>query len=146
MSAPTPTSALVHSSTLVTAGVYLLSQNMVIRLTQFFIVLIIALTTIRIANISALNSWDFKKLVALSTLRQMSILFVILCVRDKSIIINHLLNHASFKSLLFLRAGGFITLEKYRQDVRVYNILFLKNPLIVSIFLIRVFGLIGVPY
>ena len=145
MAAPTPTSALVHSSTLVTAGVYLLSQNTIIRITQIRLVIRVSIATILIANLSAIFRHDLKTIVALSTLRQMRILFIILCIIHKNIIIIHLLNHASFKSILFLIVGVYIIAEESDQDNRFYSKAH-KNYLFLIIFFGTLMGLMGIPF
>lgn len=76
IAAPTPVSSLVHSSTLVTAGVYVLIrhiENLYIFISQDLIV-IRGMITIIIASVSALGETDMKKIVALSTLRQLGII------------------------------------------------------------------------
>ncbi len=77
MAAPTPVSALVHSSTLVTAGVFLLIRFFyyLSRVWWFKpLLLLIAVRTIIIAGISANLETDLKKIIALSTLRQLGVI------------------------------------------------------------------------
>jgi len=76
IAAPTPVSSLVHSSTLVTAGVYLIFRhlNELIKFSLLNYILIIGTATIIIARVSALNEKDIKKIVALSTLRQLGLI------------------------------------------------------------------------
>jgi NADH-ubiquinone oxidoreductase chain 5 len=80
MAAPTPVRALVHSSTLVTAGIVLIIKfyYVIIRTTLQNILLFIGVVTIFVAGLTTLLEIDFKKLVALSTLRQIGILVFIL--------------------------------------------------------------------
>jgi len=147
IAAPTPTSALVHSSTLVTAGVFLLIQysNYFSR-RQKFLLINISLITLIIASFSTIYNWDLKKLVALSTLRQLRIMFIMLLSSSKLIIINHLLNHAVFKALLFISVGYVMYNRSDNQDIRYYRAVFFFNPRILISFLLSIFGLIGLPY
>merc|ERR1712142_225122 len=80
MAAPTPVSALVHSSTLVTAGVYLLIRInlIIIEINMRYILLLIGIITIIIAGMTAIIEIDMKKIIALSTLRQLGIIILTL--------------------------------------------------------------------
>ena len=121
MAAPTPVSSLVHSSTLVTAGVYLLvrhSEFLVINGTRAYLIVIGALT-ILIARFSALFERDLKKMVALSTLRQLGVMMLRLGLGAFFARFFHLLRHAFFKALLFLGTGSIIHNRKDYQDMRV---------------------------
>ena len=81
MAAPTPVSALVHSSTLVTAGVFLLIRfHNIINYKIFLILLISSTLTIFIAGLSATIEIDIKKIIALSTLRQLAIIILALAL------------------------------------------------------------------
>ena len=82
MAAPTPVSALVHSSTLVTAGVYLLirfSPRLVDRGARS-VLLMLAVLTIFMAGLGANVETDLKKVIALSTLSQLGVIITILCL------------------------------------------------------------------
>ena len=117
MAAPTPVSALVHSSTLVTAGVYL-----IIRYNQnnpsYFLLLTGIFTTL-LAGINACNGFDFKKLIALSTLRQLGLMFISLGLGNYKLALYHLVSHGLVKALLFLSAGVIIHQTKSNQDLRI---------------------------
>ena len=125
MAAPTPVSALVHSSTLVTAGVYLLIFFLP-SLNSKIIIFggILCFVTITLSGISAVLEKDFKKIVAFSTLSQMSLLFFMLFSFKKSFCIFHLFSHAFFKSLLFVGVGAILHARFSSQDSRD----FLKTP------------------
>lgn len=106
--APTPISALVHSSTLVTAGLYL-----IIRFESFIFLnsplitlfLILSLFTSLYAGICSVFESDLKKLVALSTLSHLGFIGIALGIGCTSLAFFHLLVHALFKSLLFIGVG-----------------------------------------
>jgi len=120
MAAPTPVSALVHSSTLVTAGVYLLIRmNFLLVQTQMGEVLMVLGTmTIIIAGLAAMLEMDIKKVIALSTLRQLGVIMIILGGGRPVLAYFHLLSHAYFKAILFICAGIIIHNIKDYQDIR----------------------------
>ena len=120
IAAPTPVSALVHSSTLVTAGVYLLIRfNYIIRMSGYSgIVLFLGLITITIAGGSALIELDIKKIIALSTLSQLGVIFFSLGLCQPFLAFFHLVSHAYFKAMLFMAAGSIIHSVKDYQDLR----------------------------
>jgi len=81
MAAPTPVSSLVHSSTLVTAGVYVLIRfNYIFGYFSFLYLKFIFISTMVLAGVCAVLEKDFKKVVAISTLRQLGIIIFILSV------------------------------------------------------------------
>jgi NADH-ubiquinone oxidoreductase chain 5 len=120
MAAPTPVSALVHSSTLVTAGVYLLVRFYPVVASVWIgqLLFFFSSLTIVISRIGALYETDLKKIIALSTLRQLGLIMISLAVGFRVLAFFHLLTHALFKACLFLCAGRVIHLYGGRQDVR----------------------------
>ena len=121
MAAPTPVSALVHSSTLVTAGVYLLYRFYpFIETSTLFrpILLIVASITILIARARAIAECDIKKIIALSTLSQVAVIIFTLRLGIPEIAFFHLITHALFKALLFICAGNIIDIHHHSQDLR----------------------------
>nr|ATJ03299.1 NADH dehydrogenase subunit 5 [Bemisia tabaci] len=119
MAAPTPVSALVHSSTLVTAGVYLMIRFKSIMVASGMnnIVLTVAMITLSMASMNSLLEMDMKKLVALSTLSQISIMFISISTNLYSLAFFHMIMHATFKSLIFLCSSTFIS-NSNTQDLR----------------------------
>lgn len=148
IAAPTPVSSLVHSSTLVTAGVYLLIRHEFFfssnNLTSYIIV--IGTLTIILARLRALYETDLKKIVALSTLRQLGIMFLRLGLGIYLIRFFHLLTHAFFKALLFLATGRIIHRRKDYQDLRFTGRSCYSLPAVNRFILIARFSLIGFPF
>lgn len=121
MAAPTPVSALVHSSTLVTAGVYLL-----IRFHGFFngvneVLFLLSTLTIFMSGLVATFEYDLKKIIALSTLRQLAVIIFSISLGLYDLAFFHLIIHALFKALLFLSAGAIIHGVGGSQDIRFYG-------------------------
>lgn len=145
IAAPTPVSSLVHSSTLVTAGVYLLIRfNLPPSL--IIIIFIISVLTIFMSGLGANYEIDLKKIIALSTLSQLGVIIIALSVKLIEISYFHLLRHALFKSLLFLCAGFFIHSINNNQDIRRISGAWIKSPVITLFFLGASMSLCGFPF
>nr|YP_008994646.1 NADH dehydrogenase subunit 5 [Protostrongylus rufescens]AGW80386.1 NADH dehydrogenase subunit 5 [Protostrongylus rufescens] len=141
MSAPTPVSSLVHSSTLVTAGLVLLMNFNLLVLGYSFlkVLLIIGLFTMFFSSLAALYEEDMKKVVALSTLSQMGFMVFTLGLGLHFVSFLHLVSHALFKSCLFIQMGYFIHSNYSQQDGRFYGsngslFLFVQLQLLVTLF------------
>ena len=107
MAAPTPVSAVVHSSTLVNAGVYLLTRfRPCFNYWLNVILLLVSGLTIFIAGLGVNFEFDLKRIIALSTLRQLGLIITNISIGLSSLAFFHLLTHALFKALLFMCAGG----------------------------------------
>nr|YP_009171507.1 NADH dehydrogenase subunit 5 [Camptonotus carolinensis]AJW76337.1 NADH dehydrogenase subunit 5 [Camptonotus carolinensis] len=148
MAAPTPVSALVHSSTLVTAGVYLLIRfNSLIFGSDWgeFLLLISGLTMF-MAGLGANFEFDLKKIIALSTLSQLGLMMSILAMGYYKLAFFHLLTHALFKALLFMCAGAVIHNMKNSQDIRSMGSLCFQMPLTSACFNVSNFALCGMPF
>jgi len=149
MAAPTPVSALVHSSTLVTAGVFLIIRFYpFIRSEPIFnkIILFVAVSTITIAGISATTECDIKKIIALSTLSQLGIIITRIGLGFPQITFIHMVVHALFKALLFICAGNFINSHSHAQDLRWIGNLSETIPITSSCILIANRALCGFPF
>lgn len=148
IAAPTPVSALVHSSTLVTAGVYLLIRFNILFVDSIFsrILLLIGGLTIFIAGISANFEFDLKKIIALSTLSQLGLIIRILAIGFPKLAFFHLLTHALFKALLFICAGAIIHRIKNSQDIRDIGVLSKFIPFTISCLNISNLALCGIPF
>nr|YP_010878902.1 NADH dehydrogenase subunit 5 [Sambus kanssuensis]WHE42541.1 NADH dehydrogenase subunit 5 [Sambus kanssuensis] len=147
MAAPTPVSSLVHSSTLVTAGVYLvirfyncLSSNLL-----FFLMLISCLTMF-MSGLGANYEYDLKKIIALSTLSQLGLMMASISLGEPILAFFHLLTHALFKALLFMCAGTMIHSMGNMQDIRYYGGFSVLMPLTCCLFIISNLALCGMPF
>lgn len=147
IAAPTPVSALVHSSTLVTAGVYLLIRffNLVNREEWLKIICIVRLYTMLLSGYSANFEFDLKKIIALSTLSQLGFIMFIISNRIVYAAYYYLLIHAFFKSIMFICAGYLIHLSNGIQDIRLINSNIIR-PLIIIFFRISNLSLIAFPF
>nr|ALO64740.1 NADH dehydrogenase subunit 5 [Nomada fabriciana] len=148
MMAPTPVSSLVHSSTLVTAGVYLIirySNLIELNLINNNLLMISSLTMM-FSGLIANFECDFKKIIALSTLSQLGFMMSILSMNFYDLAFLHLLIHAMFKSLMFLCAGSFIHYLNSTQDLRNYSKMMYIFPMKSLIFFFSSLCLCGFPF
>nr|QRW36378.1 NADH dehydrogenase subunit 5 [Nebrioporus canaliculatus] len=147
MAAPTPVSALVHSSTLVTAGVYLLIRfHFILNNYMSLYLLIIGVLTMFMAGLGANFEFDLKKIIALSTLSQLGLMMSILALGGYKLAFFHLLTHAMFKALLFMCAGNVIHNLKDIQDIRFMGNLMVHMPLTCMCMNISNLALCGMPF
>nr|AML26660.1 NADH dehydrogenase subunit 5 [Ptiliidae sp. BMNH 1274724] len=147
MAAPTPVSSLVHSSTLVTAGIYLLirfNYSLDYKICNYL--LFISSLTMFMAGIGANFEFDLKKIIALSTLSQLGLMMSILFIGSFELAFFHLLVHALFKALLFMCAGNIIHNMLNYQDIRFMGGLIKFIPLTLTFFNISNLSLCGFPF
>nr|YP_009072496.1 NADH dehydrogenase subunit 5 [Oxyopes sertatus]AIP86900.1 NADH dehydrogenase subunit 5 [Oxyopes sertatus] len=145
MSAPTPISALVHSSTLVTAGIYLMIR-ITTNIHPFILISLMFISSITAlyAGLSANWEQDLKKIIALSTLSQMAMMMFAISIKSSSLSYFHLIIHAYFKSLMFMCAGILIHESSY-QDMRLMSNSN-YNPSINSTLALTNMALMGLPF
>ena len=148
MAAPTPVSALVHSSTLVTAGVYLLFRVLpaVKRAERLVTIGALGAVTTFMARLSAFLESDLKKIVALSTLRQLGVIILRMALHLPILAFFHLIVHAFFKALLFIATGNVIHNSNDYQDLRRRGGNRLALPFNQSIIVLTKIRLCGVPF
>lgn len=148
IAAPTPVSSLVHSSTLVTAGVYLLCRfhlRLHSTTTPLFL-LVLGLITALGAGLCALVETDIKKIIALSTLSQLGIIIIGIGLRQVKLALFHLVVHAFFKALIFISIGNLIHISGDFQDLRRVSVTVQTSPLTYIIFFCSVVRLSGIPF
>nr|AOX13370.1 NADH dehydrogenase subunit 5 [Amphioctopus aegina] len=149
MAAPTPVSALVHSSTLVTAGVFLLIRfyNYLVEVVFFCnFLLFISIMTTFMSGICAVYEYDMKKVIALSTLSQLGVMMMSLGLKMPMLALFHLYTHAMFKALLFLCGGNIIHNFFGMQDIRDLKGISYMLPFTSIIFNISNMALCGFPF
>lgn len=139
----------MHSSTLVTAGVYLIiriSCNIPVRYNTAIVLLFCGATTCILGGVRAIYENDIKKIIAFSTLSQLGLIIFCLGMNIPMLALLHLYTHAIFKALLFLRAGLILIIGFGVQDLRLIGSVLYRAPIIVAFFNIRRLCLIGAPF
>jgi NADH-quinone oxidoreductase subunit L len=148
MAGPTPTSALIHAATMVTAGVYLIARTHVLFAlapVAMHAVAGLGLATLLLAGCSALAQHDIKRILAYSTISQIGYMFLALGVGAWAAAIFHLVTHAFFKALLFLAAGAVIQAMHDEHDIFKMGGLRRWIPVTYWTFLIAGSSLAGLP-
>jgi NADH-quinone oxidoreductase subunit L len=149
MAGPTPTSALIHAATMVTAGVYLIARTHVLFAlapAAQVAVAFVGAATLLVAGFSALTQHDIKRVLAYSTISQIGYMFLALGVGAWQAGIFHFMTHAFFKALLFLGAG--VIIDALHDEHSIFRMGGLRRELPITFwtFLIAGCSLAGLPF
>jgi NADH-quinone oxidoreductase subunit L len=148
MEGPTPVSSLLHSATMVTAGVFLLLRfNQIFYCFPTFQLMLASLgaATAIFGGLFAFGQFDLKKIIAYSTTANLGIMVFACALGFEFVALYHLVNHALFKAFLFICSGLFIHATGGRQDFRSIIAVFNTFPFLFSLFAFGLFCSAGFP-
>jgi NADH-quinone oxidoreductase subunit L len=146
MEGPTPVSALIHSATMVAAGVFLMVRlHFLFTPDVLLIAVIVGATTSLIGALNALRENDLKKLLAWSTLSQLGLMIMVAGNSGFSSSFLHLITHAVFKAGLFLVAGILISqFPLVKLNERLPHKV--QSKVLIGAFVLLCLSLMGVPF
>ena len=149
MEAPVPASSLIHSATLVSAGIYLVLRfNFIFDVTQYskFIIPVVGSITAAYGGICAAAQSDIKKTLAYSTISHCGFLMVLCSTEMNEFTILYLYVHGFFKAGVFMCVGNVLRISRGYQDTRRIGGLLKYLPYEYFCIFVGVFNLAGLPF
>ncbi|MCA9053996.1 MAG: NADH-quinone oxidoreductase subunit L [Planctomycetaceae bacterium] len=144
MEGPTPVSALVHSATMVAAGVYLAGRFYPMFTPEVLLVIAyVGCITLFLGATIAIVATDIKRVLAYSTISQLGYMMLALGLGGWIAGLLHLVTHAFFKSLMFLCSGSVIHGCHHEQEMTKMGGLYRKMPWTAFTMLIGVIAICG---
>lgn len=149
MEAPVPASALIHSATLVSAGVFLIMRFYPILELSFYFKVVTAVVgalTAFVGGVSAVFQTDLKKILAYSTISHCGFLIFLCSFGNFKLVIVYLFVHGFFKAISFLCVGNVIRFSRSYQDLRRMGSLFKYLPAEFFFLIFSLLNLSGLPF
>ena len=149
MEGPTPVSSLLHASTMIVSGAFLLQRfqpYILSSLNGMILITFVGALTAFFAGTIGMVAMDLKRIIAYSTCSQMGYLVFCVGIGNTNVSFFHLFNHAFFKCLLFVAAGTLIHALLNDQDIRQMGGLFKLFPFTFILIFFASFSLMGIPF